>query len=48
MIVRFQCFVHLIFSEVVCVDSGKKALEELRNSKEKYHLVLSDIHMPGT
>jgi len=34
------------YDKIVCVDNGKKALEILRNSQEKFHLVLSDIHMP--
>jgi len=34
------------YDKIVTVDSGKKALEVLKNSPEKFHLVLSDIHMP--
>jgi response regulator RpfG family c-di-GMP phosphodiesterase len=34
------------YDKIVLVDSGKKALDVLRNSNEKFHLVLSDIHMP--
>jgi len=34
------------YNKIVTVDSGKKALDVLRNSQEKFHLVLSDIHMP--
>jgi len=33
-------------TKIVTVDSGKKALEVLKSSPEKFHLVLSDIHMP--
>jgi CheY-like chemotaxis protein len=32
--------------EIVTVDSGKKAVEILKNSPDKFHLILSDIHMP--
>lgn len=34
------------YDKIVLVDSGKKALDVLHNSPEKFHLVLSDIHMP--
>jgi CheY-like chemotaxis protein len=34
------------YDKIVTVDSGKKALEVLQTSTEKFHLVLSDIHMP--
>lgn len=33
-------------TEIVTVDSGKKAIEILKNSPDKFHLILSDIHMP--
>lgn len=34
------------YDKIVTVDSGKKAIEILKNSPDKFHLILSDIHMP--